>query len=153
MIRDPRPDTDLVLELLRQRGHRMTEQRRAIILEIMSARGHITPAEVAARVQQKEPGVNTSTVYRTVELLEEVGVLTHAHVHGGSRYHHAGEHDHVHLVCSNCGTARSLPVENLGGVREDFVSATGFDPDFTHYAVLGVCEECGSQGLKDGSKP
>jgi len=153
LIRDPRPDTDGVLELLRQRGHRMTEQRRAIVLEIMSTRGHIAPAEVAARVQEKGPSVNASTVYRTVELLEEVGVLTHAHVHGGSQYHHAVEHDHVHLVCSNCGSARSLPVETLGKIRGDFVAATGFDPDFTHYAVLGVCGECGSQGLKDGSKP
>ena len=87
MNSDLRPDTDGVLELLRQRGHRMTAQRRAIVLEIMSTHGHIVPADIAGRVQEREPGVNASTVYRTVELLEEVGVLTHAHVKRGPEYH------------------------------------------------------------------
>jgi len=153
LTRDPRPETDSVLELLRQRGHRMTEQRRAIVLEIMSTRGHIVPADIADRVQEKEPGVNASTVYRTVELLEDVGVLTHAHVERGPEYHHAGEHDHVHLVCSKCGAERSLPVGTVDAAGERFAAATGFVPDFTHYAVWGLCEKCGGQGLKDGSKP
>ncbi len=131
----------------------MTEQRRAIVLEIMSTRGHIVPADIASRVHQKEPGVNASTVYRTVELLEEVGVLTHAHVERGPEYHHAGEHNHVHLVCSNCGEERSLPVGTLDSTRDRFVAETGFVPDFTHYAVWGLCEDCDRQGPKDGSKP
>ncbi len=131
----------------------MTAQRRAIVLEIMRTRGHIAPADIAGRVQAKDPGVNASTVYRTVELLEEVGVLTHAHVERGPEYHHAGEHNHVHLVCSNCGAERSLPVETLEKARDDFVAATGFLPDFTHYAVWGLCEECRSQGEKEGSNP
>jgi Fur family ferric uptake transcriptional regulator len=153
LTQDPGPETDSVLELLRQRGHRMTEQRRAIVLEIMSTRGHIVPADIAGRVQEKEPGVNSSTVYRTVELLEEVGVLTHAHVERGPEYHHAGEHNHVHLVCSSCGAERSLPVGAVDSARDGFVAATGFVPDFTHYAVWGLCEDCDGQGLKDGSKP
>ena len=153
MTSDLRPDSDGVLELLRQRGHRMTAQRRAIVLEIMSTHGHIVPADIANRVQAREPGVNASTVYRTVELLEEVGVLTHAHVERGPEYHHSGEHNHVHLVCSNCGAERSLPVGLLDGVRDDFAAATAFVPDFTHYAVRGLCEKCGGQRLKDGSKP
>ncbi|HZK50617.1 MAG TPA: transcriptional repressor [Actinomycetota bacterium] len=144
---------DGVLELLRERGHRMTAQRRAIVLEIMSTRGHIVPADIAGRVHEKEPGVNASTVYRTVELLEELGVLTHAHVERGPEYHHAGEHNHVHLVCANCGAERSLPVGALDSARESFAAATGFVPDFTHYAVWGLCQECDGQGLKDGSKP
>jgi Fur family transcriptional regulator, ferric uptake regulator len=150
---DPRPDTDGVLELLRERGHRMTAQRRAIVLEIMSTHGHIVPADIASRVQEREPGVNASTVYRTVELLEELGVLTHAHVERGPEYHHSGEHNHVHLVCSNCGAERSLPVDLLDNIRDDFAAATTFVPDFTHYAVRGLCEKCGRQRLKEGSKP
>ncbi|MGH2752674.1 MAG: Fur family transcriptional regulator [Actinomycetota bacterium] len=153
MNHGPPPDAEGVLELLRQRGHRMTAQRRALVVEIMNTSGHIAPAEVAERVQQRVPGVNPSTVYRTLELLEEVGVLTHAHVERGSEYHHAHRHDHVHLICSSCGVERSLPIATLGEVGEDFERATGFRPDFTHYAVWGLCEDCKNQRRNDGSKP
>jgi len=120
----------------------MTAQRRAIVDEIMSTRGHITPAEVAARVQDRVSGVNASTVYRTLELLEEVGVLTHAHVDGGAAYHHAYAHDHVHLICSNCRTTRSVPILRLDAARAAFSETTGFVPDFTHFAIWGLCENC-----------
>src|SRR5687767_5976355 len=95
--------TEPVLELLRARGHRMTAQRRAIVETVMRTTGHISPSEVVRRVQKSSPSVNESTVYRTLSLLEEVGVLTHAHLHGGPEYHHVDAHDHVHLACSRCG--------------------------------------------------
>jgi Fur family transcriptional regulator, ferric uptake regulator len=148
-----RPNPDEVLDLIRQRGHRMTAQRRAIVLEIMNRSGHIVPAEIADRIRQQEPGVNASTVYRTIELLEEVGVLTHAHVKRSPQYHHVNEHDHVHLVCSNCGAERSVAVNTLDSVRDAFGAATGFVPDFSHYAVWGLCDDCRELGSKEGSKP
>ncbi|MGH2699922.1 MAG: Fur family transcriptional regulator [Actinomycetota bacterium] len=148
-----RPDAEGVLELIRQHGHRMTAQRRAIVVEIMNSRGHIVPAEIANRMRRREPGVNASTVYRTVELLEELGVLTHAHVEQGPKYHHTEEHDHVHLVCSNCGAQRSVAVATLESVRDEFAASTGFLPDFSHYAVWGLCDECRGRRPNDGSKP
>jgi Fur family ferric uptake transcriptional regulator len=135
-------DADEVLELLRERGHRMTAQRRAIVVQIMASRGHIAPADLVERVQSQAPGVNASTVYRTLELLEEVGILTHAHGERGPEYHHAQAHDHVHLICSSCGARRSVPAEKLDRAAQEFASATGFHPDFTHFAVFGVCEDC-----------
>ena len=71
---------DSVLELLRSRGLRMTPQRRAIVSEIMAAEGHISPTAIARRVQKRVPGVNPSTVYRTLGVLEDLGVLAHAHL-------------------------------------------------------------------------
>ena len=135
-------DADEVLELLRKRGHRMTEQRRAIIVEIMASRGHIAPADLVERVRSQAPGVNASTIYRTLELLEEVGVLAHAHGERGPKYHHAHARDHVHLTCSNCGARRSVAAGELGRAAREFRSATGFRPDFTHFAVVGLCEDC-----------
>jgi len=135
-------DADEVLELLRQRGHRMTAQRRAIVVEIMASRGHIAPADLVERVRSQVPGVNASTIYRTLELLEEVGILTHAHGERGPEYHHAHAHDHVHLICSSCGARRSVAAGELNQAAQEFRSATGFHPDFTHFAVFGTCEEC-----------
>ncbi|HEY3023806.1 MAG TPA: transcriptional repressor, partial [Actinomycetota bacterium] len=92
-----------VMGILRARGLRMTPQRRAIVAEIMRTRGHISPTALARKVQGEMPGVNASTVYRTLALLEEVGVLSHAHLEGGAEYHRAEEAGHVHLTCSRCG--------------------------------------------------
>ena len=82
-----------------------------------------------------------------VTLLRLAGVDRHA---GPDRLAHPRLVVQPPLGFDGRGDAR---LENLGEVRGHFISATGFDPDFTHFAVLGVCEECGSQGLKDGSKP
>ena len=65
----------------------MTPQRRAIVSEVMRTHGHISPAEIARKVQGEMPGVNASTVYRTLTLLEEVGVLQHSHLETGAEYH------------------------------------------------------------------
>jgi Fur family ferric uptake transcriptional regulator len=135
-------DADEVLELLRHRGHRMTAQRRAIVVEIIASRGHIAPADLVERVRSQVPGVNASTIYRTLELLEEVGILAHAHGERGPEYHHAHARDHVHLTCSSCGARRSVAAGELSRAAHEFRSATGLQPDFTHFAVVGVCEDC-----------
>ena len=71
------------MELLRARGLRMTPQRRAIVSAVMHAQGHISPTVITRKVQSEMPGVNASTVYRTLTLLEEVGVLQHSHLETG----------------------------------------------------------------------
>ena len=92
----------------------MTPQRRAIVAEIMSASGHITPVTVARRVEDRVPGVNPSTVYRTLDLLEDLGVLSHAHLESGAEYHRRAEATHVHLTCSRCGADDSLSIGEAG---------------------------------------
>src|SRR4029077_10406567 len=95
---------EAVLDLLRSRGLRMTPQRRAIVAEIMASEGHISPSLVARRVRERVPGVNPSTIYRTLDLLEDLEVLSHAHLESGPEYHRRSESQHVHLTCSSCGT-------------------------------------------------
>ena len=90
-------------EELRSRGYRVTPQRQ-LVLEAVKAVDHATPEEICARVRETARGVNISTVYRTLELLEELGMVTHTHLgHGAPTYHLAAEADHVHLVCRDCG--------------------------------------------------
>jgi Fur family ferric uptake transcriptional regulator len=137
-----RDDVAVVLDALRARGHRMTPQRRAIVLEIMASEGHISPQEIAGRVQRRVPGVNTSTVYRTLDLLEEAGYLSHSHHERGHDYHHASEHDHVHLTCSACGHSESLSLEEIEPLRTLVARHNGFLPDFTHFAISGICARC-----------
>ena len=120
----------------------MTPQRRAIVAEIMRTQGHISPTALAHRVQAEMPGVNASTIYRTLSLLEEVGVLAHAHLEGGAEYHRAEDPAHVHLACSNCGAEDDVSIEAAEKLAAVIVSHHDFEPDLTHFAISGTCGEC-----------
>jgi len=131
-----------VIDVLRRRGLRMTPQRRAIVAEIMRTKGHISPTALVRRVQGEMPGVNASTIYRTLSLLEEVGVLAHAHLEGGAEYHRAEEPAHVHLACSNCGAEDDLSIDEANELGDLIVARHDFAPDLTHFAISGLCGDC-----------
>jgi Fur family ferric uptake transcriptional regulator len=135
-----------VIEILRRRGLRMTPQRRAIVAEIMRTQGHISPTGLVRRVQGEMPGVNASTIYRTLSLLEEVGVLAHAHLEGGAEYHRAEEPRHVHLACSNCGAEDDLSIGETEEIADLIVDRHDFEPDLTHFAISGLCGQCRADG-------
>ncbi|MFN2588294.1 MAG: Fur family transcriptional regulator [Actinomycetota bacterium] len=142
---------DAVVEALRARGHRVTAQRLAVVEEALRMKGHIAPGELVARVQARELGVNASTVYRTLALLEELGFVSHAHLEGGAEYR-VGAHDHVHLLCSVCGSYATLPAGEAAPLRDALRDRSGFTADFTHFAISGVCARC-AQEEAAGSNP
>jgi Fur family ferric uptake transcriptional regulator len=142
--------TSDAVELLRGQGMRMTPQRLAIVDEIMSTSGYVIPTTVIERVQARIPGVSPSTVYRTLERLEQVGVLAHVHVDSGTGYHRLEEVQHAHLTCSRCGTDLELPPSSLRSLERLIVRDHGFRPDFTHYAIAGICAACHEAAERPG---
>jgi Fur family ferric uptake transcriptional regulator len=140
-----------VIAVLREHGLRMTPQRRAIVAEIMRTQGHISPTALARKVQSEMPGVNASTIYRTLTLLEEVGVLAHAHLESGAEYHRAEEAGHVHLTCSNCGEEDDLSLEEANALVAVIERHHGFQPDLTHFAISGLCAECAKERSSAGT--
>jgi Fur family transcriptional regulator, ferric uptake regulator len=141
-LKQQKADLDSVMDALKMRGHRITPQRRAIVGEILSSNGHISALGIAQKLAKKMPGVNASTVYRTLDLLEEIDIVSHSHLGAGAEYHLTGEHEHVHLVCSNCDRTESLSLEELEPFRKMLVKGHGFQPDFTHFAIAGLCSKC-----------
>ncbi len=131
-----------VMGLLRERGLRMTPQRRAIVAEVMRTNGHISPTIIARKIQGEMPGVNASTVYRTLSLLEEVGVLQHSHLESGAEYHRSEEAEHVHLTCSRCGSDDALSLEEADALQVLIRRHHGFEADLTHFAITGLCSDC-----------
>src|SRR6266498_6000726 len=101
--------TQTAIELLRSRGMRMTPQRIAIVEEIMGTSGYLLPSNVIDHVQARVPGVSASTVYRTLERLEELGALAHVHLEHGLGYHQVSTDTHAHLTCSACGREQGVP--------------------------------------------
>ncbi len=135
------PGTDL-RERLHQRGLRVTPQRQ-LVLEAIDRLGHATPDAVCAEVQSVASGVNLSTIYRTLELFEKLGLVRHAHLGSGSAtYHSAASAAHLHLVCDGCGAVDEADI----AVAQDLVgrlrSAHGFTPDVEHMAISGLCAAC-----------
>lgn len=136
-------DTSLA-ELLRERGLRLTPQRQ-LILEAVHDLRHATPEQVHTAVRERAAGVNITTVYRTLELLEDLGLVTHTHLsHGSPTYHRVGEHQHVHLVCRSCGTVTEVDPAILAPIAEQLREERGFRVDIGHTSFFGVCKECQS---------
>jgi Fur family ferric uptake transcriptional regulator len=129
-------------ERLRARGFRLTPQRQ-LVLEAVTELGHATPEDVHAWVRDRAEGVNISTVYRTLELLEELGLVTHAHLsHGAPTYHPADAPQHAHVVCHRCGSVTELEPDDLGTLVETVNRRTGFVADIGHLTVFGECRRC-----------
>ena len=127
---------------LRAKGYRLTPQRQ-LVLDAVRELGHATPEEVHGWIRERVEGVNVSTVYRALELLEELELVTHTHLsHGAPTYHPAGGVPHAHLVCHTCGTVKELAPTELASLVEAVRGRTGFEPDIGHLTVFGECERC-----------
>ena len=127
---------------LRARGYRMTQQRQ-MVLDAVRSLGHSTPDEIAGSVKRTAPTVNVSTVYRTLDLLEELGLVTHTHLgHGAPTYHAAADDDHVHLVCRECGDIAETSPDVVASVVEELARSQGFRADVGHFAIFGLCRGC-----------
>jgi len=132
-------------EMLRSRGLRLTAQRQ-LILEAVHELGHATPEQVHAAVREVAAGVNITTIYRTLELLERLGLVTHTHLsHGAPTYHPAGGEEHVHLVCRSCGAVDEVEPAMLQPLAGQLARQRGFQVDIGHVALFGVCGNCGGQ--------
>src|SRR5437879_13901451 len=101
-------------ETLRKRGYRLTPQRYMILSVIQEAGGHLSIEQIAERVQERNPYVSLSTVYRTLELLRELGLVRENHLPGEHhRYEIADGQAHHHLVCRNCRAVIRLDYQLL----------------------------------------
>ncbi|ASW56926.1 Fur family transcriptional regulator [Plantactinospora sp. KBS50] len=130
-------------ELLRSRGLRLTAQRQ-LVLRAVHELGHATPEQVHTAVRGMAAGVNITTIYRTLELLERLGLVRHTHLsHGAPTYHAADDDQHVHLVCRSCGTVDDMDPELLRPVADRLLAERGFQVDIGHVALFGVCGNCG----------
>jgi Fur family ferric uptake transcriptional regulator len=130
---------------LRESGHRLTPQRE-LVLAAVEALGHATPDEVYAEVRTHSAAINLSTVYRTLELLDDLGLIHHAHLSDRApTYHSTSGHEHSHLVCRGCRKVISVERSDMEAALGPLAARHGFAPDYGHLAVFGTCTDCTSQ--------
>ncbi|HET6878266.1 MAG TPA: transcriptional repressor [Jatrophihabitans sp.] len=122
---------------LRSRGLRMTPQREQVLGAVRRL-GHATPEQISETV----PGVDVTTVYRTLELLEDLGLVRHAHLgHGAPSYRPAGD-EHIHVVCHACGSVVDAEPDLVDPLADRLRRDRGFIVDRAHFTVFGRCREC-----------
>lgn len=128
-------------ETLHRRGMRMTPQRQ-LVLDALLELEHATPERICQWVQRSTPSVNITTIYRTLELLESLGIVRHTHLGHGAPTYSVHDHRHVHLVCHRCGSVLELPCEVMEELRGTLRDRHGFALDASHLALSGVCRNC-----------
>lgn len=127
---------------LRESGHRLTPQRE-LVLAAVEKLGHATPDQVYAEVRTHSDSINLSTVYRTLELLDDLGLIHHAHLSDRApTYHSASGHEHAHLICRICHTVISVDRSEAELALGELAAKRGFSPDYGHLTVFGRCQEC-----------
>ncbi|MGW0664665.1 Fur family transcriptional regulator [Streptodolium elevatio] len=127
---------------LRDKGYRLTPQRQ-LVLEAVTTLGHATPDEILTEIHKTASGINISTVYRTLELLEHLELVKHTHLgHGAPTYHPAGHSNHLHLVCRDCGGVTEVEPGLAAPLAATVESRHGFDIDLQHFAIFGRCGDC-----------
>ena len=96
----------------------------------------------AGKVQRTAPAVNITTIYRTLDLLDRIGLVRHTHLGHGAPTYSAREHEHVHLVCHQCGTITEVPTELMDDLVAKVADRYGFALHVSHLALSGLCSNC-----------
>jgi Fur family ferric uptake transcriptional regulator len=128
---------------LKEKGHRLTPQRMLVIEALHNADKHISAEEIYEQLHNRYPYANISTVYRTLELMKKLDLVTETDFgEGRVRYHVAEKGHHHHLVCRSCGKVVDLEESALYPLKDTLLQEYGFDADLRHLAISGVCSGC-----------
>jgi Fe2+ or Zn2+ uptake regulation protein len=131
-----------LINTLHSRGQRVTPQRLVIHDALLELDRHVTADEVHTAVSQRLPNVSAPTVYATLDLFEELGIVRRINLAGGAARYDPRPDDHHHLVCGNCGRVEDLDagVDMAGVLRA--ASRRGFHADHAEVVVHGLCSNC-----------
>jgi Fur family ferric uptake transcriptional regulator len=128
---------------LRSRGLRWTPQRGVLLEVLAGVDGHVTGAELVERSRAIDPKTTPSTVYRTLDVLEDLGLVSHSHgLEGRQEFHVNPAADHGHLVCSSCGASWELAAGEVRALVEGLRKNRGFEVAVDHLTVEGRCAAC-----------
>lgn len=142
VTRGERPRPGQVAALLRERGNRVTPQRRAILRIIEEQGGHLSADEICYLARKEVPRLSLSTVYRTLELLKDLDLVSELHL-AGSRYRYEAQSgEHQHLVCLACGRVIEFQCAHCAEMHQRLADQHGFKITGSRVELFGYCEEC-----------
>jgi Fur family transcriptional regulator, ferric uptake regulator len=132
-----------VRDRLHASGLRWTPQRRTLLDVLAATDGHVTGAELVERCRAIDPATTPSTVYRTLDVLEDLGVVRHHHgPDGREEFHVLPEREHGHLHCRSCGRSWEVGAAEVAPMLAALRERRGFEADISHMALVGRCADC-----------
>ncbi len=130
-------------KVLQAQGYRLTPQRMLVIEALHNAESHISAEEIYEQLHARYPYSNISTIYRTLELLKKLNLVTETDFgEGRVRYHVAEKSHHHHLVCRTCGKVIDLDESVLSSLKGTLLRDYDFTADLRHLAISGECSDC-----------
>ncbi len=134
---------DKIIETLKESGHRPTPQRLMILSALRHAPGHVTAGEVLEHVKESYSFIDLSTVYRTLDMLKQMRLVSETHMGGDQHsYEWIDQVRHHHLICQGCEGVALLDQELLQSLGDRILETYGFEVDIDHLAVFGSCSSC-----------
>ena len=128
-------------------GKRVTSQRMLVLQILGESKGHLDASEIFQRARRRDARLSLSTVYRTLGVLKETGVVRELHL--DDEHHHyelRGRDEHSHLVCSTCGRVVEVESAGFAEVAKATGRAHGFEVTSAHVELTGHCARCRDQG-------
>ncbi len=127
------------LEELRQRGYRITPQREIIIQAVADSTAHLTAEDVLKLIRPRSEAINIATIYRTLEMLVEEGLVIRSDLGQGQAVYAPQQHGpHIHLVCRHCGEVIAADHTMADSLQEQIRARYHFEADFTHITIFGL---------------
>lgn len=136
--------TDELRATLERSGHRVTAPRRAVWEVVSESELHLTADEIAGRVREIDPDVNLSSVYRSLGLFAELGLVRVSSLDSGGPAHWEAAHpdDEFHLRCRSCGRVEHHAGDLVGQIRDHLGEDHGWKAEQVELVVTGLCTDC-----------
>lgn len=134
----------LLRQSIKSRGLKDTAQREVIVRFLAQAKGHLTQDELFEALREREPGIGRATVFRTVKLLEEIGLVTRVtFADGVPRYEFAhGRPHHDHMICVKCGDALEFVSPAIERLQARLAKGRKFEVRWHRHEIFGFCARC-----------
>jgi Fur family ferric uptake transcriptional regulator len=137
--------------ILRRSGHRVTRQRLIILDAVCEGRGHTTLKQVFSRVREVDDTIDQSSLYRTLKLFVDLGLVVAATTDDGETWYEiARPQPHHHLICRLCGKQQEIGHDVVQAMSDVLMQQYGFEAQPNHLVIAGRCVECRKRGRADG---
>jgi len=140
---DPQARLDEMITKLKERDHRLTPQRMAVLKILAANEGHPSVEQIYERVKADFPMTSLATIYKTVTLLKEMGeILELGFSNDGNRYDGIRPYPHPHLICTECKNIVDPDVATLSELRQEVAQSTGYQIVSHRLDFFGICPQC-----------
>lgn len=140
-------DANVQIERLRKLGVRVTPQKVLILQALAACGGHMTADEILSAVTPQYQALNLATVYRALEMLSRLGVVTEIDMGSGATQFELAGTPHHHLVCERCGSVSEMDDEIFLELRNHLLQRYAFAANPRHLALFGLCAQCQGKAL------